>query len=110
MAELVYYPENRFSRSVDPAKCDHRAPRPFIGTVFVDNKYHHRIVQLRRCVKCGRVFETERDVRSAGLRNSVEVDDPRVMRTLLYNRSVDERFYKHLNDGRCDFSQGADLS
>lgn len=86
----------------DPTRCHHPL-KPFIGTLFVDSAYRHRIVQLFRCVDCGRVFEIERDVRSAGLSGAVDIDDPRVIRTLRYNKSVDERYFKEWNDGRCDF-------
>lgn len=63
-----------------------------IGTVFKDDPHCHRISHVDRCDRCGAKREIHRDTRNAGFTGRIEIDDPRVSRDLLWNRSVFDRF------------------
>ncbi len=73
----------------------------FIGTAFKDDPHCHTITHLARCDRCGAIREIPRDTRQAGLSGRVEIEDPRVKRTLLLNRdSWKRRIPKELQDLR----------
>lgn len=96
---------------LDPTRCNHRGPKPMVGTKFVDNPHRHQIFQLAQCIDCGRILEIPRDVRSAGRSGAIDIDDPRVFNTLKLTKSVEERYFSQFNDdGHCELVQGADLS
>lgn len=79
---------------LDPTKCRHTI-KQFIGTEFLDpRRGKHQINQLFRCQDCGKVEKIPRTVREAGKMGCVEIEDPRVFRTLRYNEHVDKRFFK----------------
>lgn len=84
---------------LDPTRCKHYVIK-FVGTVFEDNPNRHRILQRFRCQDCGKVEEIPRDVRSAGKTGSVEIEDPRVKRTLQYNDDVAYLLYGDRSDRR----------
>jgi hypothetical protein len=76
----------------DPTRCKHTLVM-FKGTAFRDDPGCHKIVQIFQCQDCGAVHKEFRDVRSAGRRGAIDIDDPRVLRTLIYNKDVDRRYF-----------------
>jgi hypothetical protein len=81
----------------DPTRCPHHVMR-FVGTAFRDDPGAHKIVQIFQCQDCGKVHKVARTVREAGRRGSIDIDDPRVLRTLIYNRDVDRRFFREFGE------------
>ena len=82
----------------DPLDYDHPLME-FKGTAFVDGHHSHQIVQIFQCQDCGGVNRVNRSVKEAGVSGAVDIDDPRVKRTLRLTSSVLKRFY-HEKDGR----------
>lgn len=79
----------------DPTRCRHPARGQFVGTEFLDPKWgKHQINQLFRCPYCGLIYKKPRSVREAGRYGCVEIEDPRVFRSLRFNKDVEQRFYR----------------
>lgn len=62
-----------------------------IGTVLVDDKHCHQLYHVDRCDRCSATREIPRNTREAGFSGRIEIDDPRVQRDLLLNKSSWER-------------------
>ena len=76
----------------DPFDCRHTLME-FKGTAFVDGLHSHQIVQLFQCQDCGLVHKVPRSVKEAGVSGAVDIDDPRVKRTLRLTPSVVSRLF-----------------
>jgi len=83
----------------DPTYCRHSMGMEFKGTAFRDSLHNHMIVQIFQYQDCGIVHKVLRWVKEAGLSGSVDIDDPRVKRTLLLNETTVRRLFPH-RDGR----------
>lgn len=87
-----------------PVDCNHPVMQ-FKGLAFVDTKFNHRLDQIFQCQDCGIVHRVPRSVAEAGRSGAIDLDDPRVLRTAIYNKSLDERCFRQFNDdGHCDFA------
>jgi len=80
----------------------------FKGTAFRDGKDAHQIIQIAQCQDCGLVHKIPRSVKEAGVSGSVDIDDPRVKRTLLLNDSVRKRYFSE-RDGRGGTKEGMEI-
>jgi hypothetical protein len=91
------------SRQLDPTRCKHYV-KPFIATIVdlgVSGYRPHSIIHRFRCKDCGRVFDIPRDVKSAGRSGAIEIEDPRVFKTLQMDDAMMERFHHNdVYDGR----------
>ena len=67
----------------------------FIGTAFHDRPTGHEIVQVFRCDRCGATHDVQRHTDAAGITGRIEIDDPRVKKTLLLNASSWERLISY---------------
>ena len=82
-----------------PANCkEFHHLAPFIGYEYM-KRPPHEINGVTRCDYCGLVMRKPLTVREAGRKGSVELDDPRVMKSLILNKDAMERLY-HEKDGR----------
>lgn len=87
-------------QQLDPTRCKHTIVQ-FIATIFRDDRYRHSIAQRFRCQDCGKIHDIPRDVKTAGKRGAVEIDDPRVYKTLKMDDGIIERFHHNeVLDGR----------
>lgn len=69
-----------------PMDGKHKCQFEHLGHRFIDDDHHHSITALDRCSLCGGLRETPRDTYGAGISGRVEIEDPRVKKTLLMNR------------------------
>jgi hypothetical protein len=76
----------------DPTDCRHTLME-FKGTAFVDGRHSHQIVQLFQCQDCGLKHKVPRSVKEAGVSGAVDIDDPRVKRTLQLTPAVMSRLF-----------------
>jgi len=60
---------------------------------FNDNAFSHTIDMIFICDRCGARRVESQDLRGAGRKGMVEIEDPRVSRTLALNKSVAERLF-----------------
>lgn len=87
-------------QQLDPTKCKHTIVQ-FIATIFRDDRYRHSILQRFQCRDCGKINDVPRDVKTAGKRAAVDIDDPRVYKTLRMDDGIIERFHHNeVLDGR----------
>lgn len=85
---------------LDPTRCKHYL-KQFVATVFKDTPGRHQLFQRFRCLDCGKIHDEPRDLRSAGRSGSIEIEDPRVYKTLVPNEDFFKRFHKQeVYDGR----------
>lgn len=70
-----------------PRGVGHKCQWEHIGTRLVDGFNMHEIDHIDRCDLCGAIREIPRDTRRSGLSGRIEIDDPRVKRDLLFNKS-----------------------
>jgi len=80
----------------------------FVGTAFEDNRHSHRILHIAQCQDCGLIHKIPRSVKEAGVSGAVDVDDPRVKRTLLLNDTVRKRYFTE-RDGRGGTREGTEI-
>jgi len=92
----------------DPADCRHTIMQ-FKGTAFIDGFHSHSIMQIFQCQDCGFVHKVHRTVKEAGVSGSVDVDDPRVKRTLKLTPSASKRLFPEFKDGRGGTKEGLEI-
>ena len=80
----------------------------FAGTQFQETNHSHQILHIARCIDCGLVHKIPRSVKEAGVSGSVDIDDPRVKRTLLLTDSVRKRYFA-AKDGRGGTREGMEI-
>lgn len=88
-------PDHKITYKYKPITCPGHQFE-FIGTEFQDNPHSHEINHIFRCDRCGAIYKKARTVKEAGLLGHVDVDDPRVKKTLLFNDAVAKRIDKDL--------------
>ena len=91
----------------DPADCRHTLMQ-FKGTAFVDGLTSHRIEQIFQCQDCGLVHKIPRSVKEAGVNGAVDIDDPRVKRSLRLTPSVVARLFP-FKEGRGGTKEGMEI-
>jgi len=80
----------------------------YIDTVFEETRHSHQIIQIARCRDCGLIHEIPRSVKEAGAKGSIDIDDPRVQRSLRLTPSVMKRYFDE-KDGRGGTRPGMEI-
>lgn len=83
-------PAHSITYYYSPADCP-RHVTEHLGMEFKDSYHVHQLNQINRCIRCGAIQKVPQDIRNAGLSGHVEVEDPRIQKKLLWNKSAYDR-------------------